>query len=131
MRRAEVCTVVPLHRFLAKSDQAPGPGHAGVPTQQIELEPHTIISCLPRIHNLPVASMTIKFTLFSIDEDLVDQWRQSFFAIVPDKVRDRVSFVHTSLQQSNTIFDCLVSPANSFGRFDGGYGLATTALMYS
>ena len=94
--------------------------------------PHHNLPCLPRIlHTLPVASMTINFTLFSIDEDLVDQWRQSFFAIVPDKVRDRVSFVHTSLQQSNTIFDCLVSPANSFGRFDGGYGLAATVLMYS
>ncbi|RPD62625.1 macro domain-like protein [Lentinus tigrinus ALCF2SS1-6] len=62
--------------------------------------------------------MTIEFTLF------VDQWRQSFFALIPDEVRDRVSFVHTSLQQSNTTFDCIVSPANSFGRFDGGEVLA-------
>ncbi len=68
--------------------------------------------------------MTVEFTLFSIDEDLVDQWRQSFFALVPDEVRERVSFVHTSLQQLNRTFDCIVSPANSFGRFDGGYGLA-------
>ncbi len=64
--------------------------------------------------------MGIKFTLFSTNEVLVDQWRQSFFALVPDEVRDRVSFVHNKFQNLNTTFDCIVSPANSFGRFDGG-----------
>ncbi|TFK80207.1 macro domain-like protein [Polyporus arcularius HHB13444] len=73
--------------------------------------------------------MTIEVTLFSIDEDLVDQWRQSFFALVPDEVRDRVSFVHTSLQKLNRTFDCIVSPANSFGRFDGGFDQILTEVL--
>ncbi|KAI0353297.1 macro domain-like protein [Trametes cingulata] len=65
--------------------------------------------------------MDIQFTLFSIDEDLVDEWRQSFFALVPEDVRNRVSFVHSDFESLNMTFDCVVSPANSFGRFDGGF----------
>ena len=66
--------------------------------------------------------MDITFTLFSIDDDLVDQWQQSFFALVPEELRNWVSFVHESYNALNATFDCIVFPANSFGRFDGGQG---------
>ncbi|KAF8909364.1 macro domain-like protein [Gymnopilus junonius] len=65
--------------------------------------------------------MSTRFTLFSIDKELVDQWQQSFLALVPDQVRARVSFTHVNFQELNTTLDCIVSPANSFGRFDGGF----------
>ena len=64
---------------------------------------------------------TVRFTLFSTDEELVDLWRENFAALVPADVRARVSIVHRSFEAlADTPLDCLVSPANSFGRFDGG-----------
>ncbi|KAL7284504.1 hypothetical protein ACG7TL_001795 [Trametes sanguinea] len=64
--------------------------------------------------------MTINFTLFSFDEQLVEHWRESFAELVPDEVKQRVSFVHSKFEDLKSQFDCIVSPANSFGRFDGG-----------
>ncbi|KAH9916949.1 macro domain-like protein [Epithele typhae] len=71
----------------------------------------------------------VEFTLFSIDEDLVDEWKGSFQALVPSDLLDHTSFVHASFKEMTTTFDCLVSPANSFGRFDGGFDQILTETL--
>ncbi|KAI9067399.1 macro domain-like protein [Trametes sanguinea] len=72
----------------------------------------------------------VHFTLFSMDEDLVGHWRESFFNLAPDEVKDRVSFVHAKFEDLKTnYFDCIVSPANSFGRFDGGFDQILTETL--
>ncbi|KAL4244751.1 ADP-ribose 1''-phosphate phosphatase [Abortiporus biennis] len=63
----------------------------------------------------------VKFTLFARSEDLLDEWRQNFQALAPPEVLDRVTIIQNSFEDLKTSFDCIVSPANSFGRFDGGF----------
>ncbi|KAH7890134.1 macro domain-like protein [Phlebopus sp. FC_14] len=58
--------------------------------------------------------MAVKFVLFDLSEDLVDYWKEFFNALVPEQVRDRVTIQHEDLKELNGIFDCIVSPANSF-----------------
>ncbi|THH19316.1 hypothetical protein EW146_g1828 [Bondarzewia mesenterica] len=68
--------------------------------------------------------MTVKFVLFDVSADLVDEWRQAFAALVPQECRAQVTILESTLRDlkpPNTPFDCIVSPANSFGRFDGGF----------
>ncbi|OSD00615.1 macro domain-like protein [Trametes coccinea BRFM310] len=64
--------------------------------------------------------MAVNFTLFSFDEQLVEHWRES-----------HVSFVHCKLEDLKSQFDCIISPANSFGRFDGGFDQVLTEALAS
>ena len=61
----------------------------------------------------------VKFVLFDISKSLVEKWREAFRELVPQECQDRVTIVHSGLEELNMTFDCIVSPANSFGRFDG------------
>jgi len=63
----------------------------------------------------------IKFILLEINPDLIDAWKRAFtdhnlpldnFSIVQSKLQD--------LPDDLRRFDCVVSPANSYGRLDGG-----------
>ncbi|OBZ71364.1 hypothetical protein A0H81_08767 [Grifola frondosa] len=68
--------------------------------------------------------MAPKFLLFDVWTDLVDEWRQAFAALVPEECQAHVTILETTLSElkpPNASFDCIVSPANSFGRFDGGF----------
>ena len=65
-----------------------------------------------------------KFVLFDASSELVAEWRQAFAWIVPEKCLDDISIVDSKLgelEPPNLTFDCIVSPANSFARFDGGF----------
>ncbi|KAI5989326.1 macro domain-like protein [Pisolithus albus] len=65
--------------------------------------------------------MAVNFTLFDVSAGLVDQWREAFTVLVPAECRARVVVRHGRISDLHPPFDCIVSPANSFGRFDGGF----------
>ncbi|KAI0692411.1 hypothetical protein C8T65DRAFT_711381 [Cerioporus squamosus] len=65
--------------------------------------------------------MPVKFILFDLNEDLVNKWREAYEALVSEGCRQNVSIIHSALDDIPKPFDCIVSPANSFGRFDGGF----------
>ncbi|KZT70416.1 macro domain-like protein, partial [Daedalea quercina L-15889] len=56
--------------------------------------------------------------------DLVGAWRRAFAQHVPDAARAQFTFVHSTrddLSFPADQFDCIVSPANSYGRLDGSF----------
>lgn len=63
--------------------------------------------------------MPVKFVLFDLWPDLVDAWREAFEALVPKDCLANVTIVHSAFDELKVPFDCVVSPANSFGRLDG------------
>ncbi|KAI0363693.1 macro domain-like protein [Pilatotrama ljubarskyi] len=67
--------------------------------------------------------MSIRFVLFDRHPDLPGLWREAFETLVPQECRNRVTIVQTQrdFEALNIKFDCVVSPANSFGKFDGGF----------
>ena len=56
--------------------------------------------------------------LFDMRPDLCDVWRSSFSGV------ESVDVYHGSFESVMGAFDCLVSPANSFGLMDGGIDLS-------
>ena len=68
--------------------------------------------------------MSVRFVLFDLSQDLVDKWREAFTTLVPEECRTNITIMHKGLDAIPKPFDCIVSPANSFGRFDGGYILS-------
>ncbi|KAF9231474.1 macro domain-like protein [Melanogaster broomeanus] len=67
--------------------------------------------------------MSVKFTLFDISNHLVEAWREAFSALVPEQCQAQVTILQISP------IDCIVSPANSFGRFDGGFDQILSDLL--
>lgn len=65
--------------------------------------------------------MAVKFILFDVNPSLVRHWQAAFEALVPPEARDNITIVQAQLDDLKTPIDCIVSPANSFGRLDGGY----------
>lgn len=65
-----------------------------------------------------------QFVLFDISEALVEAWRRAFEEHVPEEARSRFAMRLTRLEDESfpeENFDCIVSPANSYGRLDGRY----------
>ncbi|KAH9917316.1 macro domain-like protein [Fomitopsis serialis] len=66
----------------------------------------------------------IQFVLFDISEDLVKAWQRAFAQHVPDAARERFTIIHSTNEDLSfpaDQFDCIVSPANSYGRLDGSF----------
>lgn len=64
----------------------------------------------------------VKLILVDLNADLCAAWRETFDGL-PD-----VEIVHGSFETLPT-FDCIVSPANSFGLMDGGIDAAITQFF--
>ena len=63
--------------------------------------------------------MPVKFILFDFNSAIVKQWEEAFQAHVPPECAEHVTIKHCTLDELEAPLDCLVSPANSFGRLDG------------
>lgn len=64
----------------------------------------------------------VQFVLFDISEALVEAWRCALEEHVPEAARSRFTIRLTQLEDETfpeETFDCIVSPANSYGRLDG------------
>ncbi|CCM05084.1 uncharacterized protein FIBRA_07291 [Fibroporia radiculosa] len=66
----------------------------------------------------------ISFTLLDVSPDLVEQWRIAFEQHAPDMLGRTITVIESELSDlapPASYFDCIVSPANSYGRLDGGF----------
>jgi hypothetical protein len=65
--------------------------------------------------------MSLHFTLLDTSPSLVEEWKNAFTKHAT--VSMTVSFIQSQLADlvpPESQFDCIVSPANSYGRLDGG-----------
>lgn len=65
----------------------------------------------------------LHFVLADLSGPLIEEWREAFEQHVPDEIRGHFSIIHSKLADltpPDNQFDCIVSPANSYGRLDGG-----------
>ncbi|KAF8811909.1 macro domain-like protein [Phlegmacium glaucopus] len=65
----------------------------------------------------------LQFILLDISPVIVEEWKRAFAQHVPDVI-DKFSIVLSSLEDlsdPHRQFDCIVSPANSYGRLDGSF----------
>jgi hypothetical protein len=57
------------------------------------------------------------------NEDMVKEWNQTFDKYVPEKLKEKIQKRRCALeflQGGDATFDCIVSPANSYGLMDKG-----------
>ncbi|CCM05081.1 uncharacterized protein FIBRA_07288 [Fibroporia radiculosa] len=76
--------------------------------------------------------MDCSFTLLDISADLVEQWRIAFEKHIPHILGMKVitlQFKLADLSGPASQFDCIVSPANSYGRLDGGHMITHYAFI--
>ncbi|KAF4618830.1 hypothetical protein D9613_010040 [Agrocybe pediades] len=69
----------------------------------------------------------LRFILLDKSGDLVREWTKAFGELVPEAIRQKFEMVTSKspklsdLEEKYKHFDCIVSPANSYGRLDGGF----------
>jgi hypothetical protein len=71
-----------------------------------------------------IALEDVQFLFFDISEALVQGWDHAFSQLVPEQVRTQIQTLTCALSKlppEHAKFDCIVSPANSYGRLDGRY----------
>jgi hypothetical protein len=65
----------------------------------------------------------LEFILLDINRSLIKEWKYALNEHVPEVI-DKFSVVESTLGDLKSgpheQFDCIVSPANSYGRLDGG-----------
>lgn len=64
----------------------------------------------------------LHFTLLDPSSSLAEEWNEAFTKY--ETVSIKLSFIHSRLADlvpPESHFDCIVSPANSYGRLDGGF----------
>lgn len=101
--------------------------HLALDTCSLTLAPETrnltVSSALPLSTIYPLQTMDdIQFMLLDFQSDMVKEWKIAFDEHTSESIRSNLTFVHESLQAlspENMTFDCIVSPANSYGRLDG------------
>lgn len=65
----------------------------------------------------------VQFILLDISPSVIEAWTKALSQHIPDAI-DKFSIVQSTLEDlasgPHQQFDCIVSPANSYGRLDGG-----------
>ncbi|KDR80220.1 hypothetical protein GALMADRAFT_61988 [Galerina marginata CBS 339.88] len=75
----------------------------------------------------------LEFILLDRSGALVKAWNDAFAELVPDNIRGKfttVSSMLSALESPHNQFDCIVSPANSYGFLDGGQVLSPIAMIF-
>lgn len=71
----------------------------------------------------PTAMEGLQFILLDLSPVLVAEWQSAISQHIPEKYRGKFSIVQSKLSKLPIVhnqFDCIVSPANSYGLLDGG-----------
>ncbi|KAL0946008.1 hypothetical protein HGRIS_012284 [Hohenbuehelia grisea] len=66
----------------------------------------------------------IQFVLLDRSNHLVEEWKRAFAEHLPADVSSRITILNSTLENltpPHSLFDCIVSPANSYGIMDGGF----------
>jgi hypothetical protein len=65
----------------------------------------------------------LQFILLDLSPKLIEEWQSAIAQHIPEAYRDKFSMIQSFLSDlapPHNQFDCIVSPANSYGRLDGG-----------
>lgn len=66
----------------------------------------------------------LNFILLDLSPSVIEEWKSALSQHIPDVI-DKFSIVHSTLEDlasgPHQQFDCIVSPANSYGFLDGGF----------
>jgi hypothetical protein len=65
----------------------------------------------------------IQFILLDLKPTVIKEWKFALAQHVPDRFQANISIVQSELADlgaPHNQFDCIVSPANSYGHLDGG-----------
>jgi len=71
---------------------------------------------------MPLPLDGVQFLFFDVSEAIVEEWNRAFTEHVSEKVRSQIGTLNCELDrlpEEHDKFDCIVSPANSYGRLDG------------
>ena len=82
---------------------------------------HLLVHALPFTINGTLDSL--HFVLADLSAPLIEEWRHAFTQHLPENLRGNISIIHSKLADLTppvNQVDCIVSPANSYGRLDGG-----------
>ncbi|KAF8191730.1 macro domain-like protein, partial [Pholiota molesta] len=66
----------------------------------------------------------LQFILLDLSPKLIEEWQSAIAQHIPEAYRDKFSMIQSFLSDlapPHDQFDCIVSPANSYGRLDGGF----------
>jgi len=66
----------------------------------------------------------VHILFFDMSVKIVKEWDQAFKKYIPERLRPQLTTLRSALDQlpaEHVKFDCIVSPANSYGRLDGRY----------
>ncbi|KZT61238.1 macro domain-like protein [Calocera cornea HHB12733] len=70
----------------------------------------------------------IKFTLLDRHSELLDAWKAAFEKYLPTALGESFTLLESDIRRAGK-FDCVVSPANSYGIMDGGIDLYIAAAI--
>jgi O-acetyl-ADP-ribose deacetylase (regulator of RNase III) len=76
------------------------------------------------INTPSVALQGVEILFLDFDEKVVLAWDRALERYAPQRLRPQLRTRHCALEKldgDDMIFDCIVSPANSYGRLDGRY----------
>ncbi|TDL18457.1 macro domain-like protein [Rickenella mellea] len=74
----------------------------------------------------------LQFILLDISKPLIEEWQRAIAQHVPDRFQGNFSIVKSKLADlaaPHKQFDCIVSPANCYGRLDGGFDEIIAAAL--
>lgn len=66
----------------------------------------------------------VQFIFLDMSTALVQAWKKAFTEHLDDSIHEKFTFLNCKLEDippPHDKFDCIVSPANSYGRLDGGF----------
>ncbi|KZP00930.1 macro domain-like protein, partial [Calocera viscosa TUFC12733] len=90
-------------------------------------EPHTAVLDDNDVF-LTIMEPQIQFTLLDRSTDLLDAWKAAFEKYLPTALGDTFTLLQSDIRKAGK-FDCVVSPANSYGIMDGGIDLYIAAAI--
>jgi O-acetyl-ADP-ribose deacetylase (regulator of RNase III) len=71
----------------------------------------------------------INFILCDMNELMVNEWNTSINTHLSTVEKQRFRIINSKLEDIKFNFDCIVSPANSFGLMDGAYDLSISKMF--
>jgi len=66
----------------------------------------------------------LEFVLLDISAPLIEEWQLALKKYLPKGIQTKFTIIQSNLSTLLPLydqFDCIVSPANSYGRLDGGW----------
>jgi hypothetical protein len=74
----------------------------------------------------------VQILFFDFSENIVKAWDRAFAKHIPERLLPQIKTLQSALEhlpEEHVKFDCIVSPANSYGRLDGRYVIGIGVIL--